>query len=352
MRRSIIAIVAFAYAAATAFGMDVKEGRMRLTLDEKTGRFALYYLEDAAKNKYAPLLYDQETRTTYATLSFDQKQYKLGDSPEFRVVSVKPDGAAARIEYRSSFAVVSQTFTFVKSPGATAADAISIRFDIENTSSRDAKVGLRYLFDTWLGEKQSAHFSIDGMGTASAETLVKADQAAAWIRSQAEQSIDPDKASLQIALSAPATKPDFAIAANWKRLNDAAWALDVNPSRNFTLLPYSINDSAVALYFEPQMLRPGASRTVATVLGESVEETSATVAQAAPQVLPQASGQAGATAIVQDSDPLDEMTDLVAARSLLEEINAALVSGAQLSAEELEALKSTLERLEARKDKY
>lgn len=345
-----IAATAFALTVCigVASGLDIKDGRMRLSLDEKTGRFAVYYLEDAAKNRYVPLLYDQETRTSYATLYFDQRQYKLGDASEFRIASVKAEGAAARIEYRSSFAVVAQTFSFAASPGASSADSMQIRFDVENTSSREAKVGLRFLFDTWLGEKQSAHFTWQGLGPAAAESLVKADQGVAWIRSSQDQDgADLSKTALQLTLAAPATVPDYSIVANWKRLNDAAWTLETNPGRNFTLLPYSINDSAVATFYEPTSIRPGASRSVTVYLGARTDGfTEPKSTQAAKPAEPTAA------APVQQSAKLDEMADLVAARTALERINEALASKATLTPAELEELRAILERLEERKGRY
>lgn len=358
MNKLLATAIAMAALAGAAFGLDIKDGRMRLSLDEKTGRFAVYYLEDAAKSRYVPLLYDQETRTSYATLHFDQRQYKLGDSPEFRIASVKAAGAAAKIEYRSSFAVVTQTFAFEASPGASSVDSMSIRFEIENTSSREARIGLRFLFDTWLGEKQAAHFTWQGLGPSATETMVKADQAQTWLRSSADpEGTDPGKAALQLTLVAPATVPDFSIAANWKRLNDAQWALETNASRNFTLLPYSVNDSAVATYYEPAMVRPGATRSITLLLGarsDAYGPSSAVAPQAPalPQDKPAAAPIGGQAALADQEAKLDEAADLVAARTALERINAALASGAKPSADELDELRRILERLEERKERY
>jgi hypothetical protein len=282
-------------------------------------------------------LYDQETRTTYPTLIVDQKTYKLGDSGDFRVAVIKDAPGEIRVEYRSSFCIVRQSFAFVASAGAAMPDGISIRFDIENVSEKESSVGLRFLLDTWMGEKSGNHFGTKDIAALSVETSLSGDFGDTWIRSPGDAG-----ASLQIQLAAPATKPDRAVAANWKRLNDAPWAFDANPSRTFTLLPYSINDSAIALFYEPAALRPGASRSVLVVLGNENEG------------YPGAAGvsHTAASAAAALDAPLDAMTDLVAVRSVLDALNAALASGASLSDAEIAEMQATLERLEARKASY
>jgi len=343
MRRLSLGLIVSLALASAVSGLELKDGRMRLVIDDRTGRFALYYLEDVARNKYVPLLYAEETRTTYSTLLYDQKTYKLGDASEFRATVSKDGSGGARIEFRSSFCVVRQTFAFVASPGSTMPDGVRIDFVIENVAGKDATVGIRLLLDTWLGEKSQAHFSAQAAGALLGETALAGDFQDAWIRS-ANTGGSASEASLQIQLAAPATKPDRIVAANWKRLNDAAWSFDASASRNFTLLPYSINDSALALYYEPVEVRPGSTRGVSVLLSQSNDGYPVAAAGT----------QAAAPAISAPSEtaPLDEMVDLIAVRNVLEAINAAMASGAEVPASELQALESILQRLETRKAKY
>ena len=53
------------------------------------------------------------------------------------------------------------------------------------------------------------------------------------------------------------TSPDKVIFSNWKRLDESGWTLNVKDGRNFNLLPYSINDSAVSHYYEPIRIPQG-----------------------------------------------------------------------------------------------
>jgi len=345
--------MAAAMLASSAYALEAKDGRMKLVVDERSGRFSLQYLANVATNRYVPLLYAQETRTTYPTLMVDQKIYRLGEASEFRVTVSKIDAGGVKVEYRSAFCTVRQTFTFVASQNSAMADGVTIGFEIENISQKDSKIGLRFLLDTWLGEKSSAHFASSSSGALTAETELGADYPDVWVRSAEDlgASISTDaqvvgSAIFQVILAAPATRPDKVVIANWKRLNDTDWAFTVNRSRNFTLLPYSINDSAVALYYEPSELRPGSTKSIVAVLGQansgyvptatSGPETASLYASIAPS----------------ESAPLNEMADLIAVRSVLDALNKGFDSGTPLSADDLAALKETLERLETRKSKY
>ena len=339
MRRFLSFLILACALGSSVFALEVRDGRMRLVVDERSGRFALYYLADVTKNRYVPLLYDQETRTTYPTLLVDQKAYKLGDAPEFRTTISKNDSGGVSIEYRSSFCVVRQSFSFATSTGASLSDGIIISMTMENVSQKDSTVGLRYLLDTWLGEKAGIHFVASTGAVLGTEVLYGADSAEPWIKSPGDAG-----ASLQVALSDPATRPDRVIAANWKRLNDAPWTIETNAARNFTLLPYSVNDSAVALYYDPVVVRPGSSRTITLLLGNETTGPQRTAAAAQP-------ASVGA-ATVADSAPLDLRADLIAVRSVIDAIDTALSSGSALSTEEEAALEATLKRLEARKVAY
>lgn len=337
MKKALFVISLLLAFSQNLFCLELKSGKMRLLVDEKNGRFSVYYLSDATKNKYVSLLYDQEARTSYASINYDGKIYKLGDSSEFKTTVIKKD-AAVVIEYRSSFCAVKQNINFITTPGNSLVDGISIDFSIENISGKNASIGLRALFDTWLGEKSTAHFYSSVLGPMNSETFLEADYADIWIRSEEAQDA---KDSLQFLLASPATRPDKIIAANWKRLNDSNWSIDKSTSRGFTMLPYSVNDSAVALYFEPQAIRPGAIKDIRMILSAPSNAYSAGI---------QTALTVSAALIPQTDAPINAISDLVAVRSLLDAIDEALNKAPNEA--DLSVIRDNLERLEARQRKY
>jgi hypothetical protein len=342
--KRILTAAAFILAGSLALqALEAKEGLVRLVVNETTARISLYRLVDVAKGRYEPFIFDQDPRTTFATLSADGRLYKLGDSSEFRVSTARTD-SGIRIEFRSSSFVVRQSLDFARSDGSALADGVRVTFALENISESEASLGLRYLVDTWLGEKSNVHFVTDKRPRIGAETAILPADADSWVASPG------DKASFMIQFSGTGIdRPERVLLSNWKRLSDAPWGFDANPQRNFTLVPYSINDSAAALYWEPVSVARGATRSLSFVMGSLNEKgypaddgKTSTEQIFAATVLGAAAPDA-ATSMA---------ADLVAARDLIGRIDRALAEGGTISPDELAAWKKILDRLEERKKGY
>ena len=342
MKRSLSVMFLLALSLSLAQGLEIKSGIVKAVIDEGNARVSLYKLVDAVKGRYEPLIFDMDPRTTYLTLSFGGRQVKLGDSGDYRVTVTKTD-TGARIEYRSAACVVIEDIAFVVSHGAALADGFRFTFTITNASQADAEIGLRFLVDTSLGEKSTSHFRTDLQPRIAAETGLAPGAGDAWIESMNE------KAALMVVLKGSGfAPPDKVVFANWKRLNEETWLLNPVEGRSFTLLPYSVNDSALALYWQPTSVARSASRTVETILGVFNESgyplsagpasSSTLYAQAMPGTAP-----AGST------DALAQ--DLLTVRDLIARIDQAIASGS-LSAEEIDAWQRILDQLEARKKGY
>ncbi|MBP7264755.1 MAG: hypothetical protein KBB32_11295 [Spirochaetia bacterium] len=350
MRRYRVTACALLLLCGSAFALDFQSGSIRLSVDEKTGRFSVYQL--AEDQRWAPLLYDQETRTSYASLSVDGKVYRLGESGDFRVSLLSKTADGCVIEHRSKELVVRQTFTLAKS--GDSAYGVAIAYELENVGGTARVVGLRVLLDTWLGEKSGPHFT-NKNGPVANETLLEADSGLEYVKSASGPT------SLSILLSAPASVPDTTLLANWKRLNDASWSFDSYATRNFTLLPYSINDSAVALYYNPETLAPKAKRNISLFLSTADPEAAAILAGAADGATTDAAAGSATEPTTQATDTATAapselsssvMTELLSARALLARINEAIAAGGTLSDEELAAIRELLARLEERAAGY
>ena len=146
-------------------------------------------------------------------------------------------------------------------------DGVRIDLGLKNVSEGDANIGMRYIFDTYLGESKSVHFRTDTLRQLTHElTLTPADKALYWVSPLVG---DADEMGLEVMLGPTGgTVPDKVVFANWKRLSDAPWGYDTSLSRNFSLLPYSVNDSAVSEYFDPRPIAKGAERTITLALGK------------------------------------------------------------------------------------
>ncbi|MCX7025793.1 MAG: hypothetical protein NT080_14435 [Spirochaetes bacterium] len=348
MKRFMMIAAALAIAAA-ADAFELREGRIKLVVNEQTARFSLYYLADITKNVYVPLLYDQEPRTSFPSLSLDGKVFRLGDSAEYRYTIGKGE-KEAYIEYRSSFCVVRQTFSFIPSEGSDMTDGIAIRFELENVSDRDITVGIRYLLDTYLGEKNGKHFSVGSRDKLASEYSLSG----AFEERKFTTPSDTATSYAFMLAGEGVTKPDRVLFANWKRLYDGGWAIDIVPTRDFNLYPYSVNDSAVAVYYEPVKLRKGAIRTVSLLMGIDAPGGFTAKLPDSPTdrepELPSSvltSPQSGSV-----DRSVDVKTDLIAIRELLDRLQMKLNSGETLTPEETAEFLTILERLKKRKESY
>jgi hypothetical protein len=349
MKRLLTAAALFLAGALALQALEAKEGLVRLVVNETTARISLYRLTDVAKGRYEALLFDQDPRTSFATLSADGRLYKLGDSSEFRVTAARTD-TGVRIEFRSASTVVRQSVDFARSEGSALADGVRVTFALENISEREASLGLRYLLDTWLGEKSGLHFITDKRPRVSEETAITAADADSWVASPIGPTPTPGRAGFMIQLSGEGIdRPDKVLLSNWKRLSDAAWGFDANGQRNFTLVPYSINDSAAALFWEPVSVARGGTRSLSFVMG-SLNEKGYPASDGKTQT------EAIFAATVLGAAAPDAATsmaaDLVAARDLIGRIDRALAEGGTISPDELAAWRKILDRLEERKKGY
>ncbi len=337
--------LALALLSAPLAAIDAKDGLMKISLIESAGRFNVFFLQDVAKESYIPFLFERDPRTSSSNVLLDGRLHRLGESADFKMSARAVEGGL-EYSFKSPSCTIIQTFLFTTSPGSVLADGVLLRMSIENTSERDISAGLRIILDTYLGERSGTHFASDTKPKISAETLLTDSYKERYLISPQQ---DSESVGMKIYLNS-GSRPDSIIMANWSRLNSSPWNFSHDPSRNFTLQPYSINDSAIALNFDAQTIGRAKSRQVEIYIGNrsSLEPAANLDAGAtdtkAIDARPMGAGEASASKNIQ--------ADLMAVRELLERINGKLSSGASISAEERKAMEETLSRLKARKPVY
>ncbi len=371
IRRTIVLISALLMAASTSlFALEITKGNMRLDLTENTGRFSAYY--KTPKGDWTPLFYAQDSRTTVLGVLVGNDFYRMGDSSRLRdKVSKTPSGG--EISWTSDQFSVTENFAFKTSLGASEADGLLITIKITNNSSDSLKVGARYLIDTYLGEQNRIEFVTPTASSMSHETELSGSQVPKYW-------VSPNDKKMSVALEAVlrgsgVTTPDKVVFANWKRLNDSGWDFTSDPSRNFNLLPYSINDSAVAMYYDAASLAPGATRTITMLLGQyssagwgevvpvaAQTPSSAPSSTAAPnaavtQLLDQASSTPSAQSSSKASSGSPQAstralveTDLKTVNGVLDQIQSMLASPQGVSQSDIDGLRQVLDKLNAKKN--
>lgn len=335
---------------AASFALELKKGRMKVVLHENMGKFSAYYLYNLSSNRYSSLFLDQDPRTSSLSIIADNKVYRMGESSGFRQV-IESTKNGAKFIWRSSSLEVTEDISFISSPGSPVTDGILLTISVTNISEIGISIGVRYIFDTFLGEDSGTHFQTETVGKISGETSYFKYNLPKYINTPSDiQSFE----GFQIMLDGTGlTKPDKVVLANWKRINDSTWDYDVKSSRNFNQLPYSINDSAIALYYNQSELAPGAAREIKLAIGSYNEDgfsadqstTRSEIADVFNQTLN--SDNSGSRDV-----GLSVQTDLLTVNELLKKINDSMGSREVLTESELELMNQVISELTKRKQKY
>ncbi len=318
----------------SAIALDYASVDYVLEISESIGRFSLY-----ARNgdeKTALFLADDPT-TSYLSVLLNGRVYRLGDSFEFRQTA-GVDESGGWIEWSSSRLLVRAEIDIATTAYATLDVALT------NVSEISLETGLRLVLDTYLGEGAEHFRTPDGPVDRETDLSPVPD----YLLSGRSDGVE----LYLLFRAAGATTPDRIVLANWKRINDAGWNYTVNTKRNFSLIPYSINDSAVSLYYNPETLGRGATRTVRFVFSSSLPAAAAERPGESPTSAastPAGSPRLGDTGASQTRATIED--DLATVDLLLRSIDRILDAGREPTEQEIQELKEAIRALRERRSK-
>lgn len=247
--------------------------------DNAMGRFAVETtggapLREDDMNK--PLIYGRPTPwTSYTTLWLNGEKYVFGGQTQRRAgkdakygeVIQEPTLEDGQIITKTQFdnIVVEQILSIVRSSTTGLADTAQIKYRIINEGEEREKVGLRLMIDTMLGENDGAPFRL-GEDTISTDTLYYDKQLETFW--QAFDSISNPQVTSQGTLIGPnVTTPDRVYFSDWGSLADGVWDFNFNPGEEFIRRGEFEIDSAMAMYWVPDILEAGESKTIISNYG-------------------------------------------------------------------------------------
>jgi hypothetical protein len=326
-------ILFITFGGASVSAAEFLNGRIKLVIHEDTGRFSLYYLIDMPQQRdihfwrYEPFFVDSDPRTSFLAVMVNERIYRLGESPSFRM-RIRQSAVNPAIIFESSFLLVTQEFTFIKTAGSTMSNGVRMNVSLENRETGESFAGLRFLLDTNLGEGNGMTPYIIGRQSVSTEFVIDSQGGDPyWVSRN-------NRFGLMGSVSAgEGPRPDMIHFANWKRLNEVPWKLAFTLGRNFNYLPYSINDSAVSYTFDPQPLARSASRNYVILLAMVDEDGFFHVEDAPPSDPPAGNSRE---------------EDLITLRDLITRLDHHLAGRQSLSDEELEEIETAIAGLKAR----
>ncbi len=247
--------------------------------ENSQGRFAVETTGGAPARENdddKPLIYGRPNPwTSYTSLWINEERYVFGGSTERRAgkgakygeVIQEPTVEDNKIITRTKFddIIVEQILSIVKSSTTGLADSAQIQYRVINQGDQEEKVGLRVMLDTMLGENDGAPFRL-GEDTISTDSLYYDKQLDDFW--QAFDSIsDPQVTSQGSFIGPDVSTPDRVYFSDWGSLSDGIWDFDFNPGQEFIRKGEYEIDSAMAMYWVPEVIEPGQTKTYITKYG-------------------------------------------------------------------------------------
>jgi hypothetical protein len=252
----------FASCFSAVFASEVTNGYIRLILNESSGRYSIYFLSNPNSVRYEPLFSGEDPATSYASVLMNGKVYRLGG--KYFKTNYEKQNRFPVFVFEGDNIKVTQSFSPIKTANSKYINGVIVTYKIQNTGSEELPVGLRILIDTDLEEKAKNNTFITSGQIIKNETLIDGRTGERFWLSRGKNTALMGSIINPVNTSEKA--PDYVHFANWKRLNDAAWKMKYVKKRSFTNSPFSIDDSAVCYYFDPQLLSPGSDFTYSIVL--------------------------------------------------------------------------------------
>lgn len=175
------------------------------------------------------------------------------------------DAATVRTEWlrRTPHRVrITQILALKPNPYSGRSDVLDMRWDVTNEDTVALDIGIRSLLDVQIAGNDGAPYFIPGVGTVTLERRFSgAEVPPFWIAFEAKD-FDPSRLRGLGLLRGPGvTTPDDLVLANWRKIQETPFDYTVDATRVITA------DSAVALYWRPRTVAPGAGFSVNTSYG-------------------------------------------------------------------------------------
>jgi hypothetical protein len=246
---------------------------------EETGRFAVDTTGGdpaRADDDSKPLIYGHpKPWTSFTTLRIDGVNYVFGKATHKRSGAGLPDGEILQppqvsdnqitMKCKYGAVEVEQLLDIARSPSTGALDTARIRYTLSNTGSTPVEVGIRALLDTMLGDNDGAPFRI-GDKTITTDYSYNGNECPDFW--QAFDSLLEPAVIAQCTLrGGDVLIPDRMLFTNWGKAADNPWDVGLENGADFTRLGEDELDSAVAMYWNPRTLRPGAQLNVTMYYG-------------------------------------------------------------------------------------
>ncbi|OQY33673.1 MAG: hypothetical protein B6241_07140 [Spirochaetaceae bacterium 4572_59] len=234
--------------SAFLYGAEQKESNYSLSFNEDEAAWQLQYGHNGTMRS---LFEDSDPATTYLQMILDGRNYHLQKNSFFNQHLEEYPGLII-LHWSNKILHVTQSVQVDNQ-----IKGFKVNISVRNLSKNYISVGLKQIIDTF-NNTGDADFLINGDNPVDAEkSWTDSEVPAYWGTNPLKND------NFQVSFTSYGDrKPDQLIFSNWKRLSDSDWSFKTREGRNFSLLPYSINDSAAGIFYNPISIPPGTEISV------------------------------------------------------------------------------------------
>ena len=225
------------------FGVEQKDSNYRLSFDEEKAVWEMNY---SHKGQLYALFENSDPGTTYLTIKLDNRTYKLQKSAFFNQHLEEYPGLII-LHWSNKILHVTQSVQVDHQ-----IKGFKVNVSVRNLSKNYLSIGLKQIIDIF-NNARGADFLIEGDKPIDSEkSWTDGSLPSYWETNPTEDS------DFRLSFTPYGDrKPDQIVFSNWKRLSDSDWDFNIREGRDFSLLPYSINDSAAGIFYNPVSIPPG-----------------------------------------------------------------------------------------------
>jgi hypothetical protein len=205
--------------------------------------------------------------SSYTTVRIVGPSGTVDDVPATAATQItEPNRVRTAWLYRAQYKVrVTETLSIDANPYSGHDDVVGFRYDLRNEDTTPLAVGIRALLDVRIGNCDrcdGAPYIVPGVGAVTHEQEWLGDAVPPFWLAFESPVFDPNRLRGVGILRRPGlTPPDRFVIASWPLIQFPKWDYPVAPTQAVT------KDSAVALYWNPVQLAPGAMRTIVSQYG-------------------------------------------------------------------------------------
>ena len=237
--------------------LSVEKGNLKIVADDETGGY-LCYARLSGESPWFPLMVESFT-SSYVQIKVNGEDIIPGESKDFTLRFETSDASLAAV-FEGDGIVLTEEIFIREDRRGTAYFDLSIQ--LENSSGDSVEGGIRKVLDTTF-IRGNSHFLIGRTSVEEEEVFEKGNIPGEIL---SPGSLPGQKLYVKTAFD-DAPGPDRLLLINWNRLDQSSWDYEPAAGTNFNALPFSINDSALGVVWQPLVLKSGASLNVRLAMG-------------------------------------------------------------------------------------